>query len=197
MGTRRAARRLVAPATVAVVVAALLHGPGVPARTPVSAFAAQDAPGARPAQHAVPPLEVRQTAITSVDAQGRRQWELQAQTVVVDNAAGVAVLTAVRGTYYKTGEPAISFSAPRGRFDLASREVVLSGGVRAQSTTGRRVFAETVRWFPRTHELEAIGRVVLEQGTWRIQADYLRADVTLQRTTLRGNIRATVTEEAR
>lgn len=165
-----------------------------PARALAAAPAVRPAPAAQPA---VPPLEVRQTAITSVDAQGHRQWELQAQTVVVDNAAGVAVLTMVQGTYYKTGEPAISFSAPHGRFELASRNVTLSGGVRARSTSGRRVFAETVRWFPKTHELEATGRVVLEQGAWTIRADYLRADVTLQRTTLRGNIRATVTEEVR
>lgn len=191
MTARRWRGLLAALAVASLGAAATLHAPAAPSR----ALAAASAP--QPMPPAVPPLEVQQTAITSVDAQGRRQWELQAQTVVVDNAAGVAVLTVVQGTYYKTGEPAITFSAPRGRFELASRNVTLTGGVRARSTAGRRVSADTVRWFPKTHELEATGRVVLEQGAWTIRADYLRADVMLQKTTLRGNIRATVTEEVR
>ncbi|MBI3998376.1 MAG: LPS export ABC transporter periplasmic protein LptC [Armatimonadetes bacterium] len=168
-----------APSTVAVA---------SPATPPVS----RASPPARPG--GIPPVEVQHTSISSVDPQGRRQWDLRADSVVVDSSAGTATLTTVQGTYYQAGEPAMTFAAPRGTFYIATRNATLTGGVRARSTSGRSLEAEVVKWFPKVQQIEASGHVVLRQAGMTVRADRLTADVALQRTRLSGNIRVTVAE---
>src|SRR3989304_702211 len=86
--------------------------------TATPALRATATPGARvartPRAGAIPAAEIKGSSISSVDEQGRRQWELYAESVTVDSTAGTAGLTSVQGTYFQEGQPAISFTAPRG-----------------------------------------------------------------------------------
>lgn len=175
-------------------------------RTPVPAPGQQGAPtrpAAAPAPRptpvpragAIPPVEVERTTISTVDPQGRRQWEIRAAAVVVDSASNTAVLTAVQGTYFQEGVAAITFSAPRGTFYVDTRNMALAGGVRARAAaSGRSIEADAVQWFPKTAQIEATGDVVLRQKGMTVRADRLTADVALRRTHLVGNIRVTVAE---
>ncbi len=170
--------------------------PGRPAvllrRTATRAPAVRPSPGPQSGQ--IPAVEVERTTMSTVDAQGRRQWEIHADAVVVDGAANTATLTGVRGTYFQRGEAAISFSAPRGTFNVATRAVALAGGVKARAVSGRTVQADVVEWFPKTQQITATGAVVLRQKGLIVRADRLTADVALRRASLQGNIRVTVEE---
>jgi len=185
-------------AVIPLVIWALLSAPepapGRPgsAPGPVASPTARTSPSPRPAR--LPPIEVEGTAISTVDAAGRRQWDIRAESVAVDGASSTAALTAVEGTYFQAGEPAIVFSAPRGTFYVASRNVTLSGRVRARATSGQTLEADLVRWFPKTQQIEASGSVTLRQAGMIVQGDHLVADVSLQRTRMSGNIRVTVAQ---
>ncbi|MDR7522294.1 MAG: LPS export ABC transporter periplasmic protein LptC [Armatimonadota bacterium] len=154
--------------------------------------------GVRPAPQAtpvpIPPVQVERSAISTVDPQGRRQWDIRAATISVDGAAGTAQLTAVEGTFFQAGAMAVTFTAPRGTFYIATRNVTLAGGVFARSATGRTLEAEVVHWYPKIRQIEATGSVVLRQQGIVVRADRLTADVALQRTKLDGNIRVEVAE---
>jgi LPS export ABC transporter protein LptC len=139
-------------------------------------------------------VEVEHTAISTVDAAGRRQWDINADTVSVDGVKGVAHLMVVRGTYFQAGKPSVTFTAPTGIFYLGSRNITLSGRVHARTTTGRTLEADQVDWFPKINQIEATGSVVLRQKGLTAYADRLVADVVLQKTNLSGHIRV-VTEE--
>jgi LPS export ABC transporter protein LptC len=181
-----------------LLIRALLQAP-MPVRrggnpAPPPAVLPTSAPTARPTAARIPPVQVEHTAISTVDAQGRRQWDLRAEAVSVDGAAGTATLTNIEGTYFEAGQPSVRLRAASGSFTLATRNVTLTGGVHAESTTGRMLDAEIVKWFPRAQRIEAVGSVVLRQPGMIVHADHLTADITLQRTRLSGNIRVTVNE---
>lgn len=186
-------------AVISVFVWALLKNPNqAPERGAVPALRVTATPAPRvsatPRGVAIPPAVIKGTSISSVDEKGRRQWELYADSVIVDGAAGTATLTSVRGTYFKEGQPAISFTAPRGTFFIATRNVTLSGHVLARSASGHALEADLVQWFAKTQQIEASGAVVLRQGGMTVHADRLTADAALRRTRLQGNIRVTVAE---
>lgn len=186
-------------AVVPLVIWALLQAPApAPGRSsaPQVAPAASPTPRPMPSPRSgrVPPIEVDGSAISTVDAAGRRQWEIRAESVAVDSATGTATLTVVEGTYFQAGSLAIVFSAPRGVFHVATRIVTLSGGVRARATSGHTLEADAVQWFPKIQQIEATGRVILRQAGVTVQGDRLVADVALQRTRMSGNIRVTVAQ---
>ena len=187
-------------AVVSVFVWALLRNPDqMPGRgTATPALRVTATPGARvartPRAGAIPAAEIKGSSISSVDEQGRRQWELYAESVTVDSTAGTAALTSVRGTYFQEGQPAISFTAPRGTFFINTRNVTLSGRVHARAASGYVLEADVVQWFAKTAQVEASGSVVLHQSGMTVHADRLTADVALKRTRLQGHIRVTVAE---
>lgn len=161
--------------------------PARPGTLPGQPFPQAASPG-------IPPIRVDRTAISTVDQEGRPQWDIRAEAVAVDGNTGTAAMTRIEGVYYQAGEPSVTFAAPRGTFHLATRTVTLSGGVRAQAASGRLLEAQTVQWSPRTWEIVASGGVVLRQEGMALRADRLVADVTLQRTRLSGNVRVTIAE---
>jgi LPS export ABC transporter protein LptC len=188
--------------TIPLVIWALLQTPaGTPGRrrsggtAPASVATPLARPTPAPTPVAIPPVEVEQTAISTVDTSGRKQWDIHAQTVLVDGAVGTANLNGVEGTYFQTGTPSVTFTAPRGIFYFNSRNITLTGGVHARATSGRTLDADVVHWFPKIHQIEATGSVVLRQKGLTVRADRLVADVSLQKTTLTGNIRVVAEEQ--
>jgi LPS export ABC transporter protein LptC len=177
---------------------ALLRNPApAPTATPPRAAqtpGASASPTPTPKRAKLPPVQVEGTAIATVDAAGRPQWEMRAQSVALDGNAGIATLTDVTGTYYAAGERSATIKAARGVLTIATRNVVLSGGVHAESVTGRTLDAQTVKWSPKAQEVEAIGGVVLRQRGMTVRADRMISDLSFQRTRLSGNIKVTMHE---
>lgn len=185
-------------AVIPLVIWAMLQAPEPAPGRPGSVLGPAASPTVRPSPSPraarLPPIEVEGAAISTVDAAGRRQWDIRAESVAVDGASSTATLAAVEGTYFQAGEPAIAFSAPHGTFYVATRNVTLSGRVRARATSGQTLEADVVRWFPKTQRIEASGSVTLRQSGIIVQGDHLVADVSLQRTRMSGNIRVTVAQ---
>ena len=174
----------------------LLRGPtGEPQTAPVlrrTAATPQPTPTSRGGQ--IPPVEAEQTTITTADDKGRKQWEIHADVVVIDSASNTAQLTKVRGTYFQKGEPAVTFTAPRGVFYIQTRNVALVDGVHAAATSGRTIDARQVTWHMKTQLIEAVGAVVLRQKGLTVRADRMTTDLKLTNAKLEGNVRVDVVE---
>ncbi len=183
-------------AVIPLVIWALLQAPesapGRLAAPPEGSASPTPRASASPKPAGLPAIQVEGTGISTVDAAGRRQWDIRAEAVTVDGASSTATLTGVEGTYFRAGEPAIAFSAPRGIFHVTARTVTLSGRVRARATAGHTLEADVVKWFPKTQQIEASGSVALRQGGMVVLGDHLVADVALQRTRMTGNVRVSV-----
>jgi LPS export ABC transporter protein LptC len=197
-GNRRWLGFGLAAAVALLAVWALLRTPApgpqasAPSGTPAARASVSPTPTPRPAK--LPPVQVERTAIATVDAAGRPQWEMRAQTVALDGNAGVATLTNVSGTYFEAGVRSATIKAARGVLTIATRNVVLTGGVHAESVLGRTLDAQTVKWFPKAQQVEALGGVILRQRGMTVRADRMIADLSLERTQMSGNIKVTMHE---
>ncbi len=184
-----------AAGVVALVIRTLLQAPApTPAGTgsPPGSQASTPRPSPTATIARVPPVEVKRTAISTVDSEGRLQWEIRAETASVDSLSRTATLTRVEGTYFHEGGPAVTFAAPKGTFFVATRNMTLSDGVRARAAGGETLEAKVVRWDPGRAQIEATGSVVLRQGGMTVRADRLMTDTSLRLSSMSGNVRVTV-----
>lgn len=150
-------------------------------------------PGSQPGQP-LPPVSVEGSRITGSDPAGRVEWELRAVSVEVDNARQQIRLEGVEGTFFEKEKATIIFSAPRGIFDIAQRDVVLSGRVRARTPSGARMEADVMHWIAGRRLLVATGNILLAQQKLTVRADRMETDVGLRKTRVSGNVKLTVTE---
>lgn len=169
------------------------QGPPPPPAAPPSPPAAEPAPRQPDAAEA-PFLKIEGTRLSGTDPEGRRVWDLRAETLSVDRGQQRIVMTAVTGQFYQDGRSQLTFTAPRARFAIASRDVELSGGVVARTPDGRTLRAATVHYSGGQRTLTATGDVVLTQTGLSIRADALRTDPALEQPRFSGNIVVRVTE---
>lgn len=176
---------------------AVIIGAGVwwwRAPVPVPSPASRPAPAAPRPRPDVPFLNIEETALSGVDAGGRRLWDVRATTLQVDRARNVVTLTDVAGQFYQAGTPSLVFTAPRGVYSVQTKQVELSGGVVGTTPDGRTLRAPTVRWDGRQQQFTASGGVTVSQQGMTIRADRLSSDAALRHPTFTGNITVKVTE---
>lgn len=162
-----------------------------PSAAPPTARSAPPSAGGPPA---VPPVRIDQGRISGAEPAARVQWELRAAALVVDAGRQQVRLERVEGKFYERGTLLITFTAPRGVFQMTARDILLSGGVRARATSGRLVEAERMQWSAARRLLIATGHVRLVQDRVTMRADRLESDIGLRKTRLMGNITVTVRE---
>lgn len=182
-----------------LVTAAVMFFGGCRAATPAVAPTLAPAPTASatvvPASpgSALPPAALEEARISG--AAGDVRWDLAASSVEVNAAEGQATLTAVTARFYERGALVLTLSAPRAVYRTASRDVVLSGGVRARGAQGRALDAARVEWVAGRRLIIATGSVRYVQEQMTVHADRLESDVALRKTRLTGRIRVTVRGE--
>lgn len=134
-----------------------------------------------------PFVDIQGTHLAGADDAGRRQWELQAQSVTLDKDRSMVVLIGVTGWLYHNGKQQVHLVAPRATYASKSNTVELSGGVVGTVVDGRKLEAETVQWVAGSR-LTARGRILLVQPGLTVRADSVRADSALQQVTFEGHV---------
>jgi LPS export ABC transporter protein LptC len=134
-----------------------------------------------------PFVDIQGTHLVGADDAGRRQWELQAQSLQLDRGRSIVVLIGVTGTLFHKGKQQVHVVAPRATYASKSNTVELAGGVVGTVVDGRKLEADTIRWVAGT-QLTASGRIVLVQPGLTIRADSLHADAALEDVTFEGHV---------
>lgn len=167
--------------------------PSPPAASPTAVLTPAAAPGSS-GSPSLPPITVEESRIRGTDPAGGVQWELRAASLEVDADREEVRLERVEGTFLERGKTAVTFTAPRAIFQMKTRDIILSGGVRARAAGGRAVEAQQVQWAAARRLLIATGRVRLTQERMIVRADRLESDIALRRTRLTGHISVTIRE---
>lgn len=141
-----------------------------------------------------PFLQIEGTNLSGADQQGRRVWDLKAQTLEVDRSRRRLIMTSVTGQFYSAGKPQLAFRAPSAVLDVATRDVELTGGVTVRAQDGRTLRASRLRYVAEPGTLTASGDVRLDQPGVSIRADELRTDAALSQPRFSGNVVVRVTE---
>jgi LPS export ABC transporter protein LptC len=134
-----------------------------------------------------PFVDIQGTRLAGADDAGRRQWELQAQSLQLDRDRSLVVLIGVTGWLFHNGKQQVHLVAPRATYASKSNTVELEGGVVGTVVDGRKLEADTIRWVAGTR-LTASGRIVLVQPGLTIRADSLHADAALEDVTFEGHV---------
>ncbi len=138
-------------------------------------------------------LVLENIVLTEANRQGNAQiWELKAARAEYNRDQSVASIEQVKGVFFQDGKKALTVEAPRGEVRIATREILLMGGVKGVSPVRQtQLNASQVQWFPDKARLEASGSIVLSQPKEKLQvrAERLEGDLGLQVYTLSGNVR--------
>ncbi len=137
-------------------------------------------PSAQPPDAAIRGVKMMETR------QGERQWEVEADKADVLEDRGVAILSRVvrpvRIVIYNGEETLVSF-AEKVIVDLKTKDLQLTGQVRAESSKGTRLFTEVLYWSVAQRQLTTDDPVMVEKEGFQIKGKGMVADTNLERMT--------------
>ena len=121
-----------------------------------------------------PNVEYHSNTITE-EKNGRRIWDITAETTATDIVTQATTFSNAVGHYYQEDGTVITLTAPTGIYDNDTRNIKLVGGVRATSTGGAELVSDTLEWVATEDRLIAGGQAKLTRpGLWA-EADRIEA----------------------
>lgn len=140
-----------------------------------------------PASQIKQEMSFEQTAMVE-EKDGKRLWEISAETVNVDNKTKKVFLNNVKGIFYRENGGTVTILARKGIADTATKEVFLEGEVTALSSTDGATFAAPkVRWAGEVRWFFAEGGVKLTRADTVVTGDKLDSDADMEQIQIRGN----------
>lgn len=100
--------------------------------------------------------------------EGQKFWEIYAESGRYENNANQAILSNIKGNFYKNGKVVLSFEASQGTYNGKSKEVKLIGGIKALTDKDIFIEAKELGWIGHTDKMTAKGNVKIRKG-----ADFL------------------------
>jgi len=146
---------------------------------------------------------------------GRKYWQLAAETAMVNNNQGVASLQKVDGTFFKNGKAVLKFRSPAAVWDMKRKEIYLDNPIgydvslqgkiadlvkslrkdplsvfnlprTYQKGAGYWFQARNLSWKLADQQLVCTGGIVLNKGEVTGHAERLEGDVGLEKIILKG-----------
>lgn len=134
------------------------------------------------------PMDISFTASSlSEDKDGKRSWEMDAETIRVDAAAKKIYLKNLRGTVYRDDGSSLRLTAREGVMDTITKDIMLEGDIEATSSDGAILTAPQARFAGATRWFFATGGVMLKKDDTLITGDNLESDAGMEQIRVRGN----------
>jgi hypothetical protein len=109
---------------------------------------------------------------------GRKLWSVRAGKIEMGRSrSGVTITGISEGTIYDRGKPALSVCAGRADYDVYSRNLLLSKGIRVEGREGQRLSADGAIWNSFNSTLRSNGRISFESKWSKLSADSLVVDM--------------------
>ncbi len=119
-------------------------------------------------------VEYHSNTITS-ERNGRRIWDIKADTSVTDVVTQDTTFTNAVGHYHQENGTIVTLSAPSGVYASNTNNIKLTGGVRATSTEGAELVSESLEWVAAEDRLVATGKAKLTKPGVLVEADRIEA----------------------
>lgn len=128
------------------------------------------------------------TGSTIVEEQdGKKLWELSADTIEADPAGTTVYLTNVKGTFYQEKDGKIDIVAKQATMDSKTHDIAMLGDIKATASDGAVFMAPEVRWSGEPKSFTGWGGVTLIRGDTTITGDKLETDDNMQKVKVYGN----------
>ena len=107
----------------------------------------------------------------SEEKNGRVIWDLRAEPSTVDMATQGTIFKNPVGHYYREDGMVLTLTAPGGTYDSGTKNVKLSGGVKAATTDGSTLTSDELAWVAGEDRLIATGNAVFLQPGFEVRGN--------------------------
>ena len=136
------------------------------------------------------PLKFSSSSITE-EQNGRRTWELTADTIETLEQNKKISLAKVTGTFYQENNGSISMVADNAFLDTVTKNIDLSGQVKFTSSEGATLTSPQAFWNNVTHLFTASGGIVFVRDDVVITGESVEADNDLKKVIVKGRAHLT------
>lgn len=125
---------------------------------------------------------------------GKKFWELYAESGRYDNGTNLANLTNIKGNFYsEEGKVVLSVMSPKATFDNIKKEIKLHGGAEAANNREVYIKADEIRWTGAKDRIKAKGNVkIIKEGELMTVSDESSFNTDFSDLKLSGNTNAYV-----
>lgn len=118
---------------------------------------------------------------------GKRLWELAAETIDVDVNTKNMTLKNIKGTFYQDNGGKIEITAPVAFMDSKTKDISMSGKVHAVSSDGGDFTAQETRWSDKEQLFYSSGNIVFKKNDTVLSGDKLQSDKDMIKIKLSGH----------
>ena len=121
---------------------------------------------------------------------GKRLWELGAETIEIDPNTKQAKIKNLKGVFYQDNGGKLEIVALQAVYDTKTRDIVMSGQIKAVSSADGATFtAENARWAGTSRRIYGSGGVTVTRDDTVITGDRVESDANMQKIKVEGNAR--------
>lgn len=120
---------------------------------------------------------------------GKRLWELGAETIEVDPNTKQAIIKNLKGVFYQDNGGKLEIVALQAVYDTKTHDIVMNGQVKAVSADGATFTAESARWAGENRRIYGSGGVTVTRDDTVIIGDRVESDANMQKVKVEGNAR--------
>ncbi|WP_425058583.1 hypothetical protein SCACP_32400 [Sporomusa carbonis] len=117
---------------------------------------------------------------------GKRLWELSADTIEADPNSKVVYLTNLKGVFYQKKGGKIDLIARQGVLDTKTGNISLQGDVKATASDGAEFTAPEARWAGETKTFTGAGGITMTRGDTVITGDKIETDANMEKVKVQG-----------
>lgn len=120
---------------------------------------------------------------------GKRLWELGAETIEIDPNTKQAIIKNLKGVFYQDNGGKLEIVALQAVYDSKTHDIVMNGQVKAVSPDGATFTAENARWAGESRRIYGFGGVTVTRDDTVIVGDRIESDANMQKVKVEGNAR--------
>jgi len=118
---------------------------------------------------------------------GKRLWELGAESIEVDTTTKNAILHNIDGTFYQEKGGSIHIKAPMATVDNATKEIVMTGKVQAVASDGATFTAQEAHWLGQAQQFSGSGDVIVTKEDTIMTGDRVDSDSNMEKMKVSGH----------
>ncbi|EAX47320.1 protein of unknown function DUF1239 [Thermosinus carboxydivorans Nor1] len=120
---------------------------------------------------------------------GKRLWELSAESIELDQKTNQVYLKNLKGVIYRENGDKVEITARQATLDTKTRDIVMTGDIRAASSDGAVLTAPSVRYAMDDRRFYGLGGVTLTRGDTVVTGEQLESDGDFAKVKVQGNAR--------
>lgn len=120
---------------------------------------------------------------------GKRQWEITAESVLVQPGSDKVNLVNFKGTLYRADGSKIDLVGRQAEMDTKTRDIEMSGDILATASDGATFTAAQARWASKERRFYGSGGIKLTREDTVVTGNQIEGDEQLEKVKVLGNAR--------